>query len=407
MKEEREGTLRVGLLNELATTRVERVIEVTPQKFPVVFASHPDLASRYAELRKQHPYKRLYFYTVEYISTCPPFAELVKADPKKVSLEEVLTRQHKWIYPSKRIAESTVAVDSFNYIFRGQEVILDPYSPLYGVFSKQEVEVDKRYPSATGPVDLELNSYLAYRLALQLDLPKSISTPSELIDFAHTQGIRVDLSALKLGFFQLGARKVAQLVGEQSISTDTVNDLYQQVAHWLLMIAEHQQKYTLQSDRVVSPYPPANLEGWPDVHFLPYLGEAILQFVIDIPFLIKAGNEYSPDDIKNVINNFYKVAKNALDQYRSQPNRDSQEVEEEANSIATPLSELRSLFQNLWELYRKNPALVNRRGSREEIVLGKIPNYDSFREEILKAGARAPAKTIAIRMKYATRKRTI
>ena len=68
------------------------------------------------------------------------------------------------------------------------------------------------------------------------------------------------------------------------------------------------------------------------------------------------------------------------------------------------LLHLDPFFQHLWEIFKKNPALLNRRRGGEEITRGSIPKYDDIRQQILEAGAKESQKSLSIRMRHAVKK---
>jgi len=213
-----------------------------------------------------------------------------------------------------------------------------------------------------------------------------------------------------------------------------IDDFFSSSSRWLTEIAFHNplilgsrygQKYLFPTDGMFQGVRdfPEELGSWkktkkvyPDIRFLPYVGRSLQYFIASIPDYLQEGQDYNRIRIKEAIDNFFVGSAMTITEHvksitKRQDFDDLQsalkavrDFPEGDEIIATYkyLGEIATGLEALYELYRLDPGLLNKRLPDRDPD-GRVNSERTLRQEILDAGGKGSRKPLHFRLKHGAR----
>ncbi len=348
--------------------------EVTKKKFPTIF-TRPE----YSHMDEKDAG---YLYTLLFIGTVPSFEDALELSPAIKSIDQVLKRQHTINYPS------TVITHIPQEVWQGAPPNFSPKNIAEARFAGQTLQPDfeSGYPSQYQ--DKELNAFLAFYLLKGVDSAKFL-TPIDLEIYVKQHDLSVDFDALQQGFSRLISRNnIDTLLRKKLISEDELPAFFQDIADWQVMLTEH--KYKINKSNYDFPFFTHPTEP-ADVRALPNIADALVQYMLDVPVLVKENTLYNP-----VI--FAGEMQRKLSYYEEIIAANKEKLPPDQLAVVKSRISGSLMMQNLLlEYYKRNGNLLNR--SRPRTGPGTIPNSEIIRQEILMAGGAVTKGDISIRLK--------
>lgn len=379
---------------------------VTPQRYPDLFKSRPELANQGSDSGEAEGGHGS-LYTLAYVTEPLSFEDLyVDLDDQPIDLSSLIFAQHRLEIPAK-----TVKFVSWRKFSGINEYWMKPIQEeLAQIFEKDDMSPDLEHASPTGPIDRAANEFLAYQLTLRENLQTTIIDPQQLEDFARKNGLKIDFVALLEGFYDLSAHP-SRFNGDHQ----KILDMYESSSDWSLMIAEYIFKNSKDVSYMFPHAYPAIEQQTRDITLLPYMAMSLLNFAVDIPYLLKQGREYYPEKLREAVADLYKLTYKSLVSALERKITGGDLVSLYNQAVSTEpvlaqrvkgvtdfMRELKPCFDRLLKVFRDNPSLLNRKG--QVFTPGKIAGYEDLRQEIIDSGAKISKKTFAIQLKPRVRR---
>lgn len=391
-------------LARLTTVKPCRFVQVTPERFPLLFRENPEFQKQYDLLLHSPKHQTQRFFTLMHQSVPLSFDALLALSPKQVNLADLLYRQHITEYPSQTRKLVTVEMDQ-SWHFKPKNYIREHFSD-----EKLAADLSKGHPSQESP-DSAVNTFLALQLTTNPEIVAIIRTPSELVEIGNRAGLSVDFDALQSGFTALTARRTMDLLIQQGIlAQERLEDFYQPVSKWQVMVKEYILHTRLRLNKGVQDIwlysdNPKEQDYYPRVDYLPYIASSLLSFIVNLPYTIPTGRRLDRRQVVSVVRRFYDFATEVLARYVARnlqvvptlPQKElfrlvsnqNPQVAAEVKDIGEKLNGYSGELTSWLTTYQEEPGLLDR--SLRKLTPGNFPKYHALRAKILLAGDR-PSK---------------
>lgn len=386
-------------------------VAISPGWFPRLFENNSHFVAIYQKLIAEGSAVG----TKRYLTRQLNWERLLNPEYTTLPAGVWLYRQHRLAYPQKGGFRTARQVGPRRYVWHDSTVIPE-------LRGSESPDLSRGYPN--GPEDWGVNLYLALRLAQgSLKDPGSnepFVNTQQLDNFAAKEGLNVSYHLLGKGLYALtDPFTIETLFKRGLVVSDNIMDLYQNIASWEVDITRHE--YHPTRNKYSYPYPIEIGEdmGYPEIHFLPFIGKAYLDFMVTLPELIERGQSYELGMLAKTTSRLYQFFDHALssygyeelhlrrrtynltDVYRLAKSYDL-ELAQEMNGIYQSYQSYLESFKRLMEFYRLHPQFLNKIVPKIEPVISTWQSYAGFRSQLLAAGARAPRKPLYFKIKRDT-----
>lgn len=391
----------------LTTVKPDWFVQVSPERFPLLFRDDPAFQEQYKRLLHSPQHQTQRFFTLMHRTVPLSFDDLLALSPQQVKLADLLYRQHITEYPSQTRKLVTVEMDRF-WQLKSQNYIREHFSE-----EGLAADLSKGHPSQKDP-DSAVNTFLALQLTTNPEIVAIIGTPTELAEVGVQEGLRVDFDALRYGFTALTGRRTIDLLIERGIlAPERLEDFYQQVSEWQVMVTErilHTRLRLSKDVQAIWLYPDnPEKQDHPRVDYLPYTASSLLSFIGDLPYTIPAGRRIEHRLVVSAVQRCHDFATKILAFYVAMnlqvvPTLPLQElfrrVSNKNPQVAAEVKDIGKKFNGYYgeliswlTIYQEEPGLLDR-ALRRQLTPGNFPKYHALRAKILLAGDRAPKKPL-------------
>lgn len=232
---------------------------------------------------------------------------------------------------------------------------------------------DLTKPEYTGPIDENINIFMALKLINHPEIRAQFPTPLELYHFAQQHRIKIDFSALKDGFIELFESSIqSNLIKIGALDRVELQDMYKRAAIWIAEIQALRIKVVfshlvhMESRLGVFPYPTEiRNKRNPNLVTLPYILSAQILFMRGLPDIIPQGKFYSLETMAFNIKRTNQFIQGILSRKLTETNtkvpiENRESIQASIERIRAICDRLNRLQTDLFEHYCENEQLLNK-----------------------------------------------